>query len=1220
MLALVAEELDACPLMLWALSIAAMVAAGLLHILMPAPDESRTEGRRATRLRSACRWALGTLGPRAYVLDTAWQRLDQHERVVETLAAGAEPGRRGWWRLPPGTVRLRDCFGCWTRTRRLDATQERLIPPNKGAVARRSRLRSQRPAHTALDLTRATDAGVVRPYEKGDPIGRIAWRQSAHHATLMTRTLETRRRETPLVIVDTLTCPDADALAQALGGVLDALARQGVASGAIMVTEGTRAWRGAHEARRLVCALERDRVADIEHAARERGAQARTLMSRPDTPVVLVTAEEDGPLARAVRAQVPELTTVRAATPAGAAGTAPARRRAPAARRPRTPVALEIAAAVAVLVLMELTLELACRFIEPGTWSTLARGTFALVALEATIGGLIPCCRRVGARLVLKLVCAVAVIAAAYVAAHRTVAVLGIDLAGASDSWRMLGSWASEAPGPLSALISQGVGDLYFGQWVPLTLTPAADGMLCLAIGAILALVLGCLASVSVLRPLLAAPPVVLATLMPLLMVEDPPAFAAPLAAGAGILLIACDGWLLYGDAPAATPAPRPADTMRGRATRLAQHILRTLGAPVVLGAASLAVATVLLPSSFGVVGLAPIDLGLTPTTFSGSTVNPIIDLRRELNQGLETDDVTYTTDADHPLYLRLTTMGGFDGKTWIADAGTASTGIPLIDQLLPATALPADVSPALPGANPAPDALALAVASTGQAVGPAERISATLTVGALSSSFTPVPVGTFDTADASGGESTWMWEANGAVSGTAPTTRGLTYTVTSAYLAPLTTVDAVDATADLPLSIARTLAATTPSGWREAIDAGCDGRYLGLPDELPENMAAFVADAQAAGVPTDGETFEDELAAVRHLVAYFTDGSFSYTLDAPDGGGADNLEIVDDLLVTRRGWCVHYAAACALLGRAMGVPTRIALGYRAAGTAEAGVFTATSHDLHAWCEVFLYGVGWVGIDVTPTADGAGADATAATTPSPETPATPETPEPSTTPDAASTAQSPADAAGGTSDGSGLAQAAAAVGAMLERALAPLAALAVAGTLLASPALIRRHRRRRRLHTLAAAGATGADVRAISAAAARAAWDELADSICDLGEAPGTEATEEDVAECLKCLVAPAPSPTGDTGIVRDQPAAAEAIDLLARAVQTVCYGTAGADLPAPEALRRAFACIDAALARAAAERVTTPRERLRALARRLLPLSVLPRRRTGASGRRFPR
>ncbi|PJM79487.1 transglutaminaseTgpA domain-containing protein [Bifidobacterium scaligerum] len=151
------------------------------------------------------------------------------------------------------------------------------------------------------------------------------------------------------------------------------------------------------------------------------------------------------------------------------------------------------------------------------------------------------------------------------------------------------------------------------------------------------------------------------------------------------------------------------------------------------------------------------------------------------------------------------------------------------------------------------------------------------------------------------------------------------------------------------------------------------ENRYTSLPEKLPANVQSVIDQAQAAGIPIKGRTYDDQVRAMRWLVDYFTnpDNAFTYSLDAPDGDGRDNLDVLDDFLDPdngHAGYCQHYASALAVLGRSLGVPTRIVLGYNAgvSNRDKNGFFVVQSKQLHAWTEAYLNGVGWVPFDVTP--------------------------------------------------------------------------------------------------------------------------------------------------------------------------------------------------------------------------------------------------------------
>ena len=149
--------------------------------------------------------------------------------------------------------------------------------------------------------------------------------------------------------------------------------------------------------------------------------------------------------------------------------------------------------------------------------------------------------------------------------------------------------------------------------------------------------------------------------------------------------------------------------------------------------------------------------------------------------------------------------------------------------------------------------------------------------------------------------------------------------------------------------------------------------RFTALPEKLPEHVNAVIKQAHAAGLPEKADGYESQVNAMRWLVHYFSDkaNGFTYSLDAPDGDGRSNLQMLDAFLDPESGhsgYCQHYASALAVLGRALGVSTRIVLGYNAGvePRGEDGYYTVQAKQLHAWTEAYIDGIGWVPFDVTP--------------------------------------------------------------------------------------------------------------------------------------------------------------------------------------------------------------------------------------------------------------
>jgi transglutaminase-like putative cysteine protease len=115
------------------------------------------------------------------------------------------------------------------------------------------------------------------------------------------------------------------------------------------------------------------------------------------------------------------------------------------------------------------------------------------------------------------------------------------------------------------------------------------------------------------------------------------------------------------------------------------------------------------------------------------------------------------------------------------------------------------------------------------------------------------------------------------------------------------------------------------------------------------------------AGKPT---MFDKAVALQRY---FGPDNGFSYPTQTAGAGGRDAL--VDFLLYGKAGFCEQYASAMAVLARAAGIPSRVAIGYTA-GYSVNGYRSITSRDAHAWVEVFFPGHGWIPFDPTPLSDG----------------------------------------------------------------------------------------------------------------------------------------------------------------------------------------------------------------------------------------------------------
>ena len=92
---------------------------------------------------------------------------------------------------------------------------------------------------------------------------------------------------------------------------------------------------------------------------------------------------------------------------------------------------------------------------------------------------------------------------------------------------------------------------------------------------------------------------------------------------------------------------------------------------------------------------------------------------------------------------------------------------------------------------------------------------------------------------------------------------------------------------------------------------------------------------------------------------------NYAYSLSVPKGHSDSAL--VDFLFKTKAGFCEQFSSAFAAMARAIGLPTRVAVGFTTGTADAAGVYHVTTQDAHAWPEVDFAGLGWIRFEPTPT-------------------------------------------------------------------------------------------------------------------------------------------------------------------------------------------------------------------------------------------------------------
>jgi len=287
----------------------------------------------------------------------------------------------------------------------------------------------------------------------------------------------------------------------------------------------------------------------------------------------------------------------------------------------------------------------------------------------------------------------------------------------------------------------------------------------------------------------------------------------------------------------------------------------------------------------------------------------PFVDIGRKLDDVNDVD--LFTVKSDVPDYWRiaaLDTYSGDNGGEWTLSA----EGDGSVDVGLPATA------PA--GAH-----------LQEFAIGPlGERW--------LPAAYRPVAIDL---------PNTLVVESSGTIVADADQVSGLRYTVAS-KLPPLA---GTEFTAG---QIAAT-ASPTPAALR---------RFLELPQTSDIAQIKAIAEevVTAAGATTP-------YAKAEALRDYFRDdGRFTYDTTV---GSTDDAPAILAFLHDRRGFCVQFASAYAVMARSLGIPARVAVGFTPGTTVAADTYKVTSHDAHAWPEIYLSGMGWTHLfDPTPGQNG----------------------------------------------------------------------------------------------------------------------------------------------------------------------------------------------------------------------------------------------------------
>ena len=160
----------------------------------------------------------------------------------------------------------------------------------------------------------------------------------------------------------------------------------------------------------------------------------------------------------------------------------------------------------------------------------------------------------------------------------------------------------------------------------------------------------------------------------------------------------------------------------------------------------------------------------------------------------------------------------------------------------------------------------------------------------------------------------------------------GLTYTVSSNVDIP-SVAGLVAATGDVPPDIAE--------------------KYLALPEGFNQRVADLAAEVTADATGPYAKAL---------VLQNFFLKNFVYALRVPSGHDTDRME--QFLFSERRGYCEQFSGTYAAMARAIGLPSRVAVGFTPGELVE-GEYVVRGEHYHAWPEIWIGGR-WVYFEPTP--------------------------------------------------------------------------------------------------------------------------------------------------------------------------------------------------------------------------------------------------------------
>lgn len=290
-------------------------------------------------------------------------------------------------------------------------------------------------------------------------------------------------------------------------------------------------------------------------------------------------------------------------------------------------------------------------------------------------------------------------------------------------------------------------------------------------------------------------------------------------------------------------------------------------------------------------------------------TDDPLVNLKRDLNQPEGVEAFRYETDGTGSAYIRWATDAEFNGKAW------RQSGQQVPNELTD------DPLPNPPGLSSNIER---------------EVVEYDITFGKAELSWLPSPYA----AHRVDIEGDWRYddETLDIVSsdGVVHVPSGFSYSVQSIEANPT---------------------------YQELKNAGPYPSELKKWTQLPDFEGADIIRRKAEDIV--GSARSDFEQAVRLQDHFRDDGRYEYNTE-PVSERSDSPIV--DFLEDRSGYCVQYAGTMAVMARMLDIPARVAVGWLPGDPEPDGkTYVVPANNAHAWPELYFEGIGWVAFEPTPS-------------------------------------------------------------------------------------------------------------------------------------------------------------------------------------------------------------------------------------------------------------